>query len=200
MLTAKQQRILTFIQTYIARHGKGPTLDEIGAAVGIASRGTVHRYVESLIAAGVLTRAARGWRTLRLAAPKRDTAARAVLPLAGRIAAGRPIEAIPGRDEINLSELFAGSGRYVLEVEGDSMIEVGILDGDLVVVKPRDTADNGAIVVALIDDMEATLKRFYRLPDGRIELKPENTELAPFVYAPERIRIQGVLVGQLRRY
>ncbi len=198
MLTRQQDRILQFLRTHLARHGHGPSLEEIGTAVGIRSKGTVHRHVQALIDKGYLQREARSWRSLRLT--DTPTPSPAVLPLVGRIAAGRPIEAIEGQDEINLAEVLMGPGRYVLQVRGDSMVEAGILDGDLVVIQQQDTADDGDIVVALIDDEEATLKRLRHTPNGQIWLIPENPAMQPMTYPPERVRIQGVLVGQFRSY
>lgn len=198
MLTQLEERILRFIRGHIARHGCGPTLTEIGAAVGVKSKGTVHRYVQSLKNKGVLEHVERGWRGIRLASE--SSLHSTTLPLAGRIAAGHPIEAIPDQDQLDLAALFVAEDRYALQVKGDSMIDMGILDGDWVIIQRTDTAEDGDVVVALIDDSEATLKRFKRLPDGDILLIPENSEMAPMQYAPQRIRIQGRLVGQLRRY
>jgi repressor LexA len=202
MLTSLEDRMLGFIRSHLADHGHAPTLTEIGAALGLRSKGTVHRYVQSLIDKGRLEQPQRGWRSLQL--PARRPAARGAtrtLPLLGRIAAGKPIEAIPGQDEIAVDELFQGRGkRFALEVRGDSMIEAGILDGDLVIVESRDSADDGAIVVALIDEEEATLKRLKRRRNGEIELIPANRTMALMIYAADRVRIQGVLVGQMRRY
>ncbi|MEW8366516.1 MAG: transcriptional repressor LexA, partial [Candidatus Thiodiazotropha taylori] len=122
------------------------------------------------------------------------------LPLLGSIAAGQPIEAIVGQERLDLAEYLAGANRYALQVKGDSMIDIGILDGDLVIIERCDTAADNAIVVALIDDQEATLKRLKRLKSGRIKLIAENSEIDPMIYAAERVRIQGVLVCQLRQY
>lgn len=197
MLTRLEEKLLQFITRYIARQGHAPTLEEIGAGLNIRSRGTVHRYVESLVNKGHIYREGRSWRSIRLTGESSKHAQ--TLPLIGHIAAGSPIEAIPGEDEFDLQSFFGGAGRYVLKVKGDSMIEAGILDGDYVVIRHADTARDGDIVVALIDDGEATLKRLRR--NGRqIELIPENSELTPLVYPAARIRIQGVLVGQLRGY
>ena len=196
MLTQLETRILRFIRGYIAQHGVGPTLTEIGAAMGIRSKGTVHRYVQSLKNKGVLEHVERGWRGIRLANESPST----TLPLAGRIAAGHPIEAVPDQEELDLAALFVAEDRYALQVKGDSMIDMGILDGDWVIIERTDTADDGEVVVALVDDENATLKRLKHLPNGDILLIPENAELAPRQYSPERVRIQGRLVGQLRRY
>ncbi len=188
--------MLRFIRRYLAQHGQGPTLTEIGDALGINSKGTVHRYVQALVDKGHLHHTERGWRGIRLTElPHSHT----TLPLVGRIAAGRPIEAIPDQDELSFSE-FSDQDNYALEVQGDSMCEIGILDGDIVIIKSQPMAKDGEIVVALIDDQEATLKRFRKLDDNKIKLIPENSQMQPMVYDAQRVQIQGVLVGQLRRY
>ena len=198
MLTQLEQRILEFIRGYIGQHGQGPTLTEIGAAMEIKSKGTVHRYVQALTDKGALERVERGWRGIRLA--NESQLHSTTLPLAGRIAAGHPIEAIPGQDQLDLGELFISDDRFALQVKGDSMIDIGILDGDWVIIEQRHTADDGDIVVALIDEQDATLKRFKPLSDNQVLLIPENTSLSPMQYSLERVRIQGILVGQLRQY
>jgi repressor LexA len=200
MLTTQQKRVLDFIRAFIARHGHAPTLHEIGAGVDIQSRGAVHRHVQTLLDRGVLQRSRRGWRTLELVDATTGDGTASTLPLLGKIAAGRPIEAIPGHDEINIAEMLLGTDRYALQIEGDSMIDAGILDGDTVIIRRSDTADDGDIVVALIDDEEVTLKRLQHLSGRRIKLTPENRAMAPLIYADERVRIQGVLAGQLRIY
>jgi repressor LexA len=122
------------------------------------------------------------------------------LPLLGRIAAGKPIEAIPGQDDLDLTDFF-GSNHYAIQVRGDSMIDAGILDGDTVIVRFAETAKDGDIVVALIDESETTLKRFQKSRGGKfIRLIPANAGMEPMVYEAERVRIQGVLIGQLRKY
>ncbi len=195
MLTPLESRILEFVRRHLDRQDRGPTLTEIGAKVGIQSKGTVHRYVQAMIDKGYVERE-RGWRGIRLATPPASDA----LPLLGRIAAGRPIEAIADQQSLDLNALFVGPRRFVLQVSGDSMIEAGILDGDLVVIERRDAAHDGEIVVALIDNDEATLKRIKQHRNGQIELIPANRTLKPLRYAAERVQIQGVLVGQLRTY
>ncbi len=196
MLTRKQEQVLQCITRYIAIHGHGPTLDEIGSAIGINSKGTVHRYVKALEDKGHLHRNTQ-WRGMRLTgeAERRSNS----LPFVGRISAGKPIEAISGEDEINFSELLLGSDRYVLKIEGDSMIDAGIYDGDFVIIKHADTAKTGDIVVALIDQHEATLKRLKRKRHG-VELIPENASMQPVFYDDGRVQIQGILVGQVRLY
>jgi repressor LexA len=123
-----------------------------------------------------------------------------IIPLLGRIAAGQPIEAIEGRDELNLADFLMSSDRFALQVTGNSMIDAGILDGDTVIIRQQQTATNGDLVVALIDGIEATLKRLKKLPDGMILLMPENKLMEPKVYPAQRVQIQGVVVGQLRSY
>ena len=198
MPTLLEKRILNFIHAFIVKHGHSPTLVEIGKAMDISSKGTIHRYVQNLRNQGLLAQPERGWRGIRLADDALSNST--TLPLVGRIAAGQPIEAVQNQEEINLSEMFVGKDRYALQIKGESMIDIGILDGDIVVIQPQSTAQFGDVVVALIDDQEATLKRFKRLKDGRVELSPENQDLQPMVYDASRVKIQGLLVGQLRSY
>lgn len=198
-LTDNQRKVLDFIQRYVAIHEVAPKLQEIAEGIGISSRGVAHRYVQALVDAGFLETNSGKHRGIRLL-PPHPVRSESVLPLLGKIAAGKPIEAIPGQDEIDL-ESFFGSNNYAIRVQGDSMIEAGIMDGDIAVIEFRETANDGDIVVALIDEEETTLKRFKRSQQGRyIKLIPANSEMEPMVYEAERIRIQGVLVGQLRRY
>jgi len=193
-LSPLEQKIYGFIRRYRARHGQGPTLPEIGEALQLSSKGSLHRYVQGLIDKGFLERSERSWRSLRALQPTLS------LPLLGRIAAGKPIEAIANHDEINLPEMLLGRDRFALRVQGDSMRDAGILDGDTVIVKQTSTAKNGDIVVALIDNDEATLKYFKRLAQQQIQLIPANAQLEPMTFAADRVQIQGVVVGQLRTY
>jgi repressor LexA len=194
MLTPQQHNVLSFIREYLQQQGHAPTLDEIGEAVGVRSRGSVHRLVQALVDKGQLRRDASGWRSLRLVEDD------STMPLLGRVAAGRPIEAIQGEETLDLSGMLLGPGRFALRVVGDSMIGAGILSGDTVVVKQAQTARDGEIVVALIDNDVATIKRLKRRKDGDIELIAENPTIAPMIYSPSRVLIQGVVVGQLRTY
>lgn len=198
-LTDKQRETLDFIQRYIATHTVSPKLQEIADGIGISSRGVAHRYVQALTDAGYLSVGNGQHRGIQLLQnnPHRPES---TLPLLGKIAAGRPIEAIAGEDELDLSEFF-GRSNFAIRVQGDSMIEAGILDGDMVIIEFRETANDGDIVVALIDETESTLKRFKRSDKGKyIKLIPANSEMEPMIYEADRVRIQGVLVGQLRRY
>ena len=198
-LTDKQSAALDFIQRYISVHAVAPKLQEIADGIGITSRGVAHRYVQALVDTGFIAVDNGQHRGIRLlkANPHRS---RSTIPLLGKIAAGRPIEAIAGDDEIDLTDFF-GKGNFAIRVQGDSMIDAGILDGDMVVIEFKETAENGDIVVALIDEAETTLKRFKRSDKGKyIKLIPANSEMEPMVYEADRVRIQGILVGQLRRY
>ena len=198
MLTPAQQKTLDFIRSYWRLQGRSPSLMEIAAGIGIRSRGVVHRYVQALIAAGHVRRLPGRKRGLELT--EQDSAQAYTLPLLGRIAAGRPIEAIPGEGTLDMTAFLLGLNRYALRVHGDSMIEAGILDGDTVIVDARSDADEGAIVVALIDEGEVTLKHLHRRKDGSIQLSAANAALAPMIYSAERVRVQGVVIGVLRTY
>ncbi len=200
MLTDRQRQTYEFIRRYIRRRGYAPKLHEIAQHLGIGSRGSVHRYLRAIADAGLIAIEPARARGIRLCEKLRKTAHAGALPLLGRIAAGRPIEAIAGEEEIALNELFAGPGRFVLRVQGDSMIEAGILPDDLVIIEQRERAHDDQIVVALIDGHEATLKRVRHNRDGTITLSPANRALSPLHYAGERVRIQGVVIGQLRSY
>lgn len=197
MLTPGQHKTLDFIRQYIAREGMAPTLTEIATGLGISSRGSVHRQVQALAEAGYIELISGRKRGIQLTEEYQQSVNS--LPLMGRIAAGQPIEAIAGQDKLDLSPIM-GTDRYALIVRGDSMMDIGILDGDTVIIKLADTARDGDVVVALIDDNEATLKRLKHIDDETIELIPENSSMTPMRYEAERVRIQGILAGQLRFY
>jgi len=198
-LTDRQQQTYDFLRAYVARHDVSPKLREIADHLGIRSRGTVHRYLSALVDAGLIAVAADRARGIQLLEAEGEFK-RFTLPLVGRIAAGLPIEAIPDHDEIDLSEFFIRPNRFVLKVAGESMIEAGILDGDMVVIEKSSTARDGEIVVALIDNEEATLKYLKRNADRSITLEPANSELKPMRYPADRVQIQGIVVGQFRAY
>ncbi len=198
MLTPAQQRTLDFIRQYYAREGFAPTLAEITLGLGISSKGSMHKQVQALAEAGAIHLTPGRKRGIELIDEVESQAL--TIPLLGRIAAGHPIEAIPDQENLNIAEFLLGPGRFALLVQGDSMIDAGILDGDTVIIRRQETADDGDIVVALIDDESATLKRFHRRVGNKLELAPENKSLRPLVFEAHRVRIQGVLVGQLRTY
>lgn len=209
-LTPHQRRVLEALQRFEAE-GHAPSLDELGQALGLRSRGSLHKHIRALEAAGRV-QAARGRRRgIRLTAevpepsgvehaPGSDAWDSNTLPLLGRIAAGQPIQALANPEPLAVPPALRGNGDcYVLEVRGDSMQDAGILDGDWVVIESRGHARNGEIVVALIDGEEATLKRIEQTPQG-IFLHAANPAYAPLHVAPERVTLQGVVVGQMRRY
>ena len=203
MLTDRERQVYDFVRAYMRRHGVPPKLREIGAHLGIASRGTVHRYLRAIEERGLIAITpdrARGVRLLGRDRSDNSAVTGTTLPVLGRIAAGLPIEAIPDETHIDLAEFFMGPNRFVLRVDGESMIDAGILHGDMVIVESRASARDGEIVVALIDHQEATLKYFQRNPDGSITLRPANSRFLPMRYAAERVVIQGVVVGQMRSY
>ncbi len=198
-LTDKQRQTLGFIQHYIRQHHLSPKLQEIAEGIGIHSRGVAHRYVQALSKAGYIQTDGGKHRGIQLI-NNHYARAESVLPLLGKVAAGKPVEAIPGEDDIDLADFF-GEHNFAVRVQGDSMIEAGIMDGDTVIIRFCETANDGDIVVALIDETEATLKRFQRSQKGRyIKLVPANKTMQPMVYEASRVRIQGVVIGQLRRY
>lgn len=198
-LTRKQQEIYDFLLRHEEIFPHPPSLDELCRAMGLKSRGSMHKHIQALAEAGLIEPANRKQRGIRLRSREESEAVND-LPLLGYIAAGRPIEAIENPEFISVPEhLKTGNPCFVLQVKGDSMIDDGILDGDWVVIERRSHARNGEIVVALIDHTEATLKRITQRP-GEILLIPANTNMAPMRYKPEQVEIQGVVVGQMRRY
>jgi repressor LexA len=200
MPTDRERQVLDFVQAYTRRHGVAPKLKEIATHLGITSRGVVHRYLRALEDEGLINIEPEVARGVRVTRGVRGKSSQTVLPVLGRIAAGMPIEAIPDETQIDLGEFFMGPNRFVLRVAGDSMIEAGILNDDMVIVESRSSARNGEIVVALIDRDEATLKYFQRNADGSITLVPANRALKPMRFAAARVTIQGVVVGQMRSY
>jgi repressor LexA len=206
---ARKQRIIEFIEETLRARGYPPSVREIAQAVGLASTSAVHHHLSSLERDGLLERGATQSRALRLTPAAHSSAAddritnledrRAhVLPVIGEIAAGGPIEAYQDVTEtLSVPELLApGGDAYVLRVRGDSMIDAHIEDGDLVVIRPQQTARNGDIVVAQVEENAVTLKRFFKEP-GRIRLQPANDSYEPQFY--QDVRIQGKLIGVIRR-
>lgn len=197
-LTPKQLRVLTYLRDFSRSKGYAPTMQEMADEFKV-SKVTVFEHVAALQKKGYLKRSRHKARSLQLKETvdfpdERPTR----LTIAGTIAAGRPIEAVEDREVLDLEELFTTDGdRFVLRVRGDSMIEDQIRDGDFVVVEQRSTARDGETVVALLDEGEATLKRFYRHPKG-VRLQPANPNYEPLIV--RNVTIQGVVVGVLRRY
>jgi repressor LexA len=206
VLTARQQEIWGFLVEYVDRHGYPPTVREIGDAVGLASPSTVHAHLANLERAGLLKRDPSKPRALDLIGHRRESrgeereVALTKLPLLGQIAAGSPLLAEENiEDELAVPEPLGRKADFLLRVKGDSMIDAGILDGDILVVQRAQDARNGEIVVALVGDDEfadeATVKTFYR-EAGRVRLQPENAALEP-IYA-EFVQILGRVTGVFR--
>lgn len=202
-LTRRQQEILDRLHGRDTASEPPPTLNELCALLGLRSRSSLHKHIQALVAAGLvesLRDQHRGVRLIPQSQPDPDQARDDLLPLLGRIAAGQPIEAIAQPEQIEVpSHLRTSRPYYVLQVAGDSLCKTGILDGDYVVIEQRDYARNSEIVVALIRGEEVTLKRLIQEP-GRVLLYPENSAMQAMEYHPDEIKIQDVLVGQMRAY
>jgi len=196
-LTRRQQQIYDYLVENADHFDHPPTHDELCQALGLSSRGSLHKHIQALVQAGLVEPMDGSHRGIRLV---EQQAAFDGIPLLGRIAAGRPIEAVPQPETMQVPEALLGPGPcYVLQVSGDSMLEAGILDGDFVVIEQRDSARNGEIVVALVNSEEVTLKRIEQQP-GRVILHPANAAMEPMTYAPDAVQVQGVLRGLLRSY
>jgi repressor LexA len=198
-LTKRQREILDFIEQSIQERGYAPTLEEIGATFGLRSMATVHKHVSNLEAKGLIRRKWNQSRAIEMV-QKRRRVRSLELPLLGRVAAGRPIEAIEGNDTIEVPEsMVRRRNTYVLRVTGDSMIDEGILDHDLIVVEDKPVPNNGEMAVVSIDG-EATVKRFYREPNGAIRLQPANDKYKPIIVRDRDVQVRGVVVAVLRKY
>jgi repressor LexA len=199
-LTVKQRDVLDFIRRRIADQGVAPTLQEIADAFGFSSTASAQKHVGLLERKGFLRREKHQKRGLVLADGEPVPSTGSVLPLLGVVAAGSPIESIPDDERITVPPDMAGPGAsYALRVRGDSMVDEGIHDGDIVIVRSTDSAAEADMVVALVGG-EVTLKRLYRERAGRVRLQPSNAALAPLVVPADQVRVQGVVVGLLRRY
>ena len=199
-LTKRQQEIVDFIKRYSARHGYPPTVRDIGSAVGLASSSTVHQHLANLERAGMIKRDPSKPRAIemldRAAQEVRNVLRPNALPLVGAVAAGQPMLAEENiEDYVSVPSAAGGDdGAYLLRVRGESMKNVGIIEGDLVVVRPQETAHDGDIVVALVGE-EATVKRYFREAD-HVRLQPENDEMEPI--RSREVRVLGRVVGLMR--
>ncbi len=199
-LTRRQKEILDFLTRHIERKGYAPTIEEIGDHFGLSSLATVHKHLTNLQDKGLIKRAWNRSRALELV-PAEVTLRAIELPLLGRVAAGTPIEAVQATETIFVPEDMVGRGEtYVLQVKGDSMIEEQIRDGDYVIVENRKTARDGEMVIALLEGENVTLKKLYREGHGRVRLQPANARLKPLLVDEEDLRVQGVVIGVLRKY
>jgi repressor LexA len=219
MLTRKQHELLCFIHERLAESGVSPSFEEMKDALELKSKSGVHRLISALEERQFIRRLPNRARALEvvkmpesadrkvvpMAKPKVAVPAAAnenvlEIPLHGRIAAGAPIEALEGQNSLSVPAALLGPGEhYALEVAGDSMVEAGILDGDYALIRRAETARDGQIVVALVDDAEATLK-YFRHEGAMVRLDPANRSYDPQRYTPNRVRVQGCLAGLLRRY
>ncbi len=200
-LTRRQREILDFIERFLDAHGYSPSFEEIAKEFGFRSLATVHEHLSNLEAKGYIRKRYNESRSIELARTEFRLAA-VELPLLGRVAAGEPIEAIEESEMLAVPEEMVGTRgeHYVLRVRGDSMIDEHIRDGDYVVVQSRQTAHNGEMVIALVDGENATMKKYYRDGNGRVRLQPANSEVSPLLYPEDRVRVQGIVVGVLRKY
>jgi repressor LexA len=206
VLTKRQKEVLNYLVTAINKNGYSPSFEEIARNMKLSSLATVHKHLATLERKGFIRRGynqSRSIEVTQLPQPVRQQVLdRHVveLPLAGRIAAGRPLEAIEEDEAISLADFARGEKTFVLQVKGESMRDDHILDGDYIVVEQTQVANPGEIVVALVRGDEATVKRFYREAGGKIRLQPANANMSPIVVPAHDVRIQGRVVGVLRKY
>jgi repressor LexA len=199
-LTKKQRQILDFVETFVVSNGYSPSYEEIADAFDYSSLATVHEHLTNLETKGFLRKNYNKSRSLEVV--QADLHALAVeLPLLGAVAAGLPIEAVADQETITVPhDMVRRGNNYVLRVKGDSMIDEQIRDGDYIVVNSRETAENGEMVVALVHEEGATVKKFYRERDGRVRLQPANPTMLPMYFPGDAVRIQGIVVGVIRKY
>ena len=205
-LTKRQKEVLNYLVGFLNKNGYSPSFEEIAHAMKLTSLATVHKHLQTLEKKGFIRRGynqSRSIEVIQLPKPVRDQVIErhAVgLQLMGRIAAGHPLEAIEDRETITLADFTRGPNTFVLQVKGESMRDDHILDGDYIVVEPTQVANTGEIVVALVGEEEATVKRFYREPGGKVRLQPANSTMSPIVVNGTDVKIQGRVIGVLRKY
>ena len=204
-LTKRQRELYDFIAGFVQEHGYSPSFEEIGRGLQLNSLATVHKHITNLEKKGLLKRDYNRSRSIDLIPPKGRMKqmlaplAPASLPLLGRIAAGRPVEALETPQTISLTDFTRSREVFVLEVRGDSMQDEHILDGDYILVEKTNVARDGEIAVALVDGMETTLKRIYKEGD-KVRLQPSNTAMQPIIVPAAAVVIQGRVIGVLRKY
>ncbi len=200
-LTKRQKEILDFIHGFIDEHGYAPSFEEIAHAFGYSSLATVHEHLSNLERKGYIRKSYNESRSIEMV--EEEGQLRAIeLPLLGAVAAGLPIEAIQDRESLAVPADMVRSGKenFVLRVQGDSMIEEQIRDGDYIVVSAQPTASDGDVVVALVGGDSATVKKLYREPGNRVRLQPANASMEPLVVNAGEVVVQGVVVGLIRRF
>jgi repressor LexA len=202
-LTRRQRQVYDFISDFVQAHGYSPSFEEIGEGLGLSSLATVHKHVSNLETKGLLKRDYNRSRSIDVLPlkPRLKPAAQGnyTIPFVGRIAAGRPLEQVENVETISLQDFTRSKDVFVLEVTGESMQDEHIVDGDYVLVERTQTARNGEIVVALVDNSETTLKRFYK--EGEmVRLQPSNRTMQPIMVPAATVQIQGRVIGVLRKY
>jgi repressor LexA len=200
-LTKRQSEILSYLQGHIQDQGYAPSFEEIAEQFGFQSLATVHEHLTNLERKGYIRRSYNESRSIEVL-PPRGTSAATEVPLLGKVAAGTPIESLMHQESIAVpDEMLPRRGpNYALRVQGASMIDEHILDGDVVVVHGKQTAENGEMVIALVNGSEATVKKFYREAGGWIRLQPANSAMQPMRFQERDVLIQGVVVGVIRKY
>jgi repressor LexA len=199
-LTKKQRQILDYVESFVDGYGYSPSYEEIAQAFNYSSLATVHEHLTNLEQKGFLRKNYNKSRSLEVV--RADLHAPALeLPLLGTVAAGLPLEAVTEQETITVPhDMVRRGNNYVLRVKGESMIHEQIRDGDYIIVNSRQTADNGEMVVALVDGDSATVKKFYKEAGGQVRLQPANPTMLPMYYPAERVQIQGIVVGVIRKY
>jgi len=198
-LTRRQREILDYLREFMEEHGYAPSLEEIGRRFGLSSLATVHKHLTNLQEKGFIKRSWNRSRSVELL-PTRAGGTALELPLLGYVAAGAPIEAVVSTETVSVPEELVGRREtYALRVRGDSMIDEQIRDGDIVIVEDRQTTQDGETVIALVDGSDVTLKKLYQ-EGGRVRLQPANEGVAPIVVDAAQVRVQGVVVGVMRKY
>jgi repressor LexA len=200
-LTKRQKEILDFIHAFIDQHGYAPSFEEIADSFGYSSLATVHEHLSNLERKGYIRKSYNESRSIEMV-PEDGTISAMELPLLGTVAAGLPIEAVEDQESlaVPLDMIRPGKDNFVLRVEGDSMIEEQIRDGDYIVVSSQPTASDGEVVVALVGGDSVTVKRLYRESKDRIRLQPANSAMDPILVDASEVAVQGVVVGLIRRF
>ncbi len=199
-LTPKQQSVLSFIRRFFAEWGYAPTIAEICEGLGLSSTSTVHKHLKILVEKGHIDALPRRSRGLSVKPHSVICSQSVDVPMLGSVTAGQPIQINEIPETISLPESMIGRGEtFVLEVKGDSMIDEAIKDGDLVIVEKRNTANNGDMVIACIENEEVTLKRIYR-EGSRVRLQPSNPAMMPIIIENQDVTIKGIVIGVLRKY
>lgn len=206
-ITKRQKEIYDFLAEFVARNGYSPSFEEIGEAMGLRSLATVHKHINNLQEKGLLNRSYNRSRSIDVLPPKGSLKKSMSvappppleLPLMGRIAAGRPIEAVENPETLSLSDFTNSKDVYVLKVMGESMQDEHIVEGDYVIVEKAESARNGEIVVAVVNNDDATLKRIYREGENT-RLQPSNAKMQPIIVPSRAVQVQGRVIGVLRKY